>query len=30
MRANHVKRRLQAGEPSVGTWLALPSPEAVE
>jgi 4-hydroxy-2-oxoheptanedioate aldolase len=30
MRANHVKRRLAAGEPSVGTWLALPSPEAAE
>jgi 4-hydroxy-2-oxoheptanedioate aldolase len=30
MRANHVRRRLQAGEPSVGTWLALPSPEAAE
>ncbi|HVA89592.1 MAG TPA: aldolase/citrate lyase family protein [Chloroflexota bacterium] len=27
---NHVKRRLAAGEPSVGTWLALPSPEAAE
>ena len=30
MRANHVKRRLAAGEPSVGTWLSLPSPEAAE
>src|SRR5215204_689130 len=30
MRANHVRRRLQAGEPSIGTWLALPSPEAAE
>jgi 4-hydroxy-2-oxoheptanedioate aldolase len=30
MRANHAKRRLQAGEPSIGTWLALPSPEAAE
>src|SRR5215218_4538942 len=30
MRANHVKRRLAAGEPSVGTWLGLPSPEAAE
>lgn len=30
MRGNHVKRRLEAGEPSVGTWLALPSPEAAE
>jgi 4-hydroxy-2-oxoheptanedioate aldolase len=30
MRANHVRRRLAAGEPSVGTWLGLPSPEAAE
>jgi 4-hydroxy-2-oxoheptanedioate aldolase len=30
MRVNHVKRRLTAGEPSIGTWLALPSPEAAE
>src|SRR5215211_6617155 len=30
MRANHVRRRLQVGEPSIGTWLALPSPEAAE
>ncbi len=30
MRANHVRRRLAAGEPSVGTWLSLPSPEAAE
>jgi 4-hydroxy-2-oxoheptanedioate aldolase len=30
LRANHVKRRLAAGEPSIGTWLALPSPEAAE
>ncbi|MFN8590126.1 MAG: aldolase/citrate lyase family protein [Thermomicrobiales bacterium] len=30
MRANHVRRRLQAGEPSIGTWLSLPSPEAAE
>lgn len=30
MRANHAKRRLKAGEPSVGTWLGLPSPEAAE
>lgn len=30
MRANHVRRRLKAGEPSLGTWLALPSPEAAE
>ena len=30
MKANHVKRRLQAGEPSVGTWLSLPSAESAE
>lgn len=30
MRANHVKHRLAAGEPSIGTWLSLPSPEAAE
>lgn len=30
MRANHAKRRLAAGEPSVGTWLALPTPEGAE
>lgn len=30
MRANHVRRRLKSGEPSVGTWLSLPSPEAAE
>ena len=30
MRSNHVRRRLEAGEPSVGTWLALPSPECAE
>src|SRR6187551_723570 len=30
MRANHALRRLRAGEPSIGTWLALPSPEAAE
>ncbi|MDI3338975.1 MAG: aldolase/citrate lyase family protein [Sphaerobacter sp.] len=30
MRGNHVRRRLQAGEASIGTWLALPSPEAAE
>jgi 4-hydroxy-2-oxoheptanedioate aldolase len=30
MRANHVRRRLAAGEASVGTWLSLPSPEAAE
>lgn len=30
MRLNHVKQRLQQGEPSIGTWLSLPSPEAAE
>ncbi len=30
MRGNHVRRRLAAGEASVGTWLTLPSPEAAE
>ena len=30
MRSNHVRRRLAAGEASIGTWLALPSPEAAE
>lgn len=30
MRGNHVRRRLAAGEPSVGTWLSLPSPEGAE
>jgi 4-hydroxy-2-oxoheptanedioate aldolase len=30
MRANHVRRRLEAGEPSIGTWLSIPSPEAAE
>jgi len=30
MRANHVKSRLRAGEPSIGTWLSLPSPECAE
>src|SRR5690606_33992018 len=30
MRVNHVRRRLAAGEPSIGTWLSLPSPEAAE
>ena len=30
MRTNHVKRRLKAGEPSIGTWLSLPSPESAE
>lgn len=28
MRRNHAKARLAAGESSIGTWLALPSPEA--
>jgi len=30
MRSNHALARLRAGEPSIGTWLALPSPEAAE
>ena len=30
MRINHVRQRLQRGEPSIGTWMALPSPEAAE
>jgi 4-hydroxy-2-oxoheptanedioate aldolase len=30
MRVNHVRRRLDAGEPSIGTWMSLPSPEAAE
>lgn len=30
MRINHVRRRLASGEPSIGTWLSLPSPEAAE
>ena len=30
MRVNHVKQRLQRGEPSIGTWISLPSPEAAE
>lgn len=30
MRVNHARRRLEAGEPSIGTWLSLPSPEAAE
>jgi 4-hydroxy-2-oxoheptanedioate aldolase len=30
MRVNHVRKRLEAGEPSIGTWLSLPSPEAAE
>ena len=30
MRANHARRRLKASEPSIGTWLSLPSPEAAE
>jgi len=30
MRVNHVKQRLQRGEPSIGTWMSLPSPEAAE
>jgi 4-hydroxy-2-oxoheptanedioate aldolase len=27
---NHARRRLAAGEPSIGTWLSLPSPECAE
>lgn len=30
MRVNHVRKRLHSGEPSIGTWLSLPSPEAAE
>ena len=30
MRINHVRKRLAAGEPSIGTWLSLPSPEAAK
>jgi 4-hydroxy-2-oxoheptanedioate aldolase len=30
MRINHVRQRLQQGDPSIGTWLSLPSPEAAE
>ncbi|MGI6038396.1 MAG: HpcH/HpaI aldolase family protein [Limnochordia bacterium] len=30
MRENHVKKKLQAGEPSVGSWLAIPSPFSAE
>ncbi|MBA2278224.1 MAG: 2-dehydro-3-deoxyglucarate aldolase [Chloroflexia bacterium] len=30
MLVNHAKQRLLAGEPSIGTWLSLPSPEAAE
>lgn len=30
MRANHVRRRLAKGEPSIGTWLSLPSSEVAE
>lgn len=30
MRSNHVVKRLKAGEPSVGTWLSLPSPHDAE
>ena len=30
MRGNHVRRRLEAGEPSIGTWLSVPSPEVAE
>ena len=27
MRENHVKRLLTAGQPAIGTWLSLPSPQ---
>ena len=30
MLANHARRRLAAGEPSIGTWMSLPSPELAE
>ena len=30
MRINHVRQRLQQGEPSIGTWLSLPCPESAE
>lgn len=30
MLKNHVRRRLEVGEPSIGTWLSLPSPAAAE
>lgn len=30
MRANHVRRRLATGQPSIGSWLSLPSPESAE
>lgn len=28
MLRNHARKRLEAGEPSIGTWLSIPSPEA--
>lgn len=28
MLGNHARKRLAAGEPSIGTWLSIPSPEA--
>jgi 4-hydroxy-2-oxoheptanedioate aldolase len=28
MLANHARKRLESGEPSIGTWLSIPSPEA--
>ncbi len=28
MLGNHARRRLESGEPSIGTWLSIPSPEA--
>ena len=30
MRQNHVKRLLQSGQPAVGTYMGLPSPQAAE
>jgi 4-hydroxy-2-oxoheptanedioate aldolase len=27
MLSNHARRRLESGEPSIGTWLSVPSPE---
>lgn len=30
MLANHARRRLAAGEPSIGTWMSVPSPELAE
>jgi len=30
MKTNHVKARLRAGKPSIGTWISVPSPYLVE